>query len=485
MFLNRIKNKVIFPIVIVLVAAGFFGLLFATLQRQSASADADFQVEFEGAGFFDVASSGIGTRGVPATGEWTGSGVITLNIPMSATVTKARMIWTGRAVNFDADGVRLAVDGVDQGVFNADLQFSQFPWCCSSSGQLHESVDVTNFIMPGMHTYTISDHEHGLMPTGDFLNYGVGIWAVYAFTPTVGYSLTSPIENSQTIVYQGQDSFFRQWDPPRGPHTEVRCAEFNAATYVRVAELTHLVSGVDTWDQGTNAPRFRPVAVWHASGDGPVPPKDEIVMGDINKVPALAGHPNAAWYGPTDPVANPIPYPLQSYAGLEWDNFEMAVQVPAGHTWLCFQIESGDSQDLVGQVGIGNGGLEASGMWNLFTISFRDPTEVGIIDFYATAVSPNHVRANWETEFEIDHYGFNLYRSSVNDFATAELIHFELGDSANANGAFYTFNDFEPQLGKNYYWLEDIDNSGEITRYGSAQVNVSLIDLTFLPLLRK
>ncbi len=471
------KSRFILPIAISLIGFVVLIAIFVIMQRQNVSADADFQEEFRGVGYFSVVSGGTGTRGIPATGEWTGSGDIVLNLPDDAVIRKARLIWTGRSTNFDADGVLMAIDGVNVGRFNADLQFQQFPWCCSGAGQLHESVDVSAHIQPGTHTYTISDHEHGLSPVADNLNYGVGIWVVYEdLTPD-----PSDLE-SELIVYQGQDSFFRLWDPPRGPHTEARCVSFDPVDEVRKTELTHLVSGVDPWDTSTNAPRERSVAIWHATGNGPQPPPNEIAFGDTEKIPSLANHPNAEGVGPGAGVTDPVPYPLQSYAGLEWDNFTMELNVQPNDSWVCFQIESGDSQDLSNR---GNAGLDASGMWNLFAINVLIPSSVTLADFKATAVSPDHVIVNWRTEFEDNHFAFELYRSNVNDFATAELIHFEPGSSENANGASYRFDDQNPHLGNNYYWLVDKDNSGEETRHGPEDAHVSLIDTIFLPLLRR
>lgn len=445
-------------------------------EQKSVSADVDFFEVFRDNGNFFVASGGVGTRGVPLTGDWTGEGDITLDIPDTATIVLARMIWTGRSNAFDADGVAFARDGVPLGTFTADFQFEQDPWCCGGAAQLHESAVITNEILPGSHTYTISDHEHGVSPNTNNLNYGVGIWVVYEYNDP---ALPADLER-ETIVYQGQDSFFRSWAPPRGPHTEVRCATFPPSPRQRSADITHLVSGIDTWDSTNNVDRLRSVAVWSETGTGTPPPADEVDFTSGNDIPSLGlRQPDAIGYDPSGV------YPLQSYAQLEWDNFNMPeLIIPANDEWLCFQIESGDRFDLAG---LGGAGLDASGMWNLFALSIFDPTlSVDLVDFEATAVSPTNVQISWETASETDNFGFNLYRGETNDFDAAELVHFEpASTTSGADGAEYVVNNTVPSVGYYYYWLEDIDTSnGAKTLHGPVLVHVSLFSNEYLPLIQ-
>lgn len=453
-------------------------LLYFSVQNRynRLGADADFVPVFEDNGNFFVVSGGVGTRGNPATGDWTGSGDIVLEIPDTATIISARAIWTGRSGGFDANGVTLAVDGGVPTVLTADLQYEQSPWCCRSS-QIHESDDVTALIQPGTHTYTIAGHEHGMLPTGDELNYGVGIWAVYENTPA---GISGDLER-ETIIYQGQDSFFRNWGPARGPHTEVRCATFTPSPVERQVDMVHLVSGVDTWDTATNSTRLRSVAVWSETGVGPLPPEDERDFLGPDDTPTLALRPNSVGYVPEDDPN--ISYPLQSYAQLEWDNFDMTgLVVPADHEWLCFQIESGDHADLADEANVG---LEASGMWNLFALSIFNPElAVNLVGFEATAVSNSSVRLTWQTESEINNFGFNIYRSTTDEFDTAEIIHFEPSNAANQSGKIYRVDDDGLAFGTYYYWLEDIDtSSGETAVRGPISVEVPRFNQQYLPLI--
>ena len=441
------------------------------------AADADFVEVVRRVGNYGMVAGGIGTRGTPSTGVWTGTGDIVLDIPATATIEIARIIWTGRTDAYDADGVQLAVDGGPTNTINATIQYEQDPWCCSAQ-QRHESADITSLILPGLHTYTISDHEHGVSPTTDNLNYGVGIWVVYQ---------DSSEPYGETVVYQGQDSFFRDWRPARGPHTEVRCAEFTPDNiYARNADVIHLISGVDTWDERNNAFRLRGVAFWLEVGNGPLPPPDEATDPSDPPPPALSQRANAVGHDPGGV------FPIQSYAGLEWDNFQLAkgINVPAGDTWTCFQIESGDHANLSGldpDPDPDIGPFQASGMWNLFALRvYLTPTlSIDLTSFNASAGLDRQVDVDWETAAEVNNFGFNLYRAQTNQISEAEKIHFEPAAGMNG-GAVYGYTDTVPYDGNWWYWLEDIDTESNVkTIHGPVMVSVSRIRTNFLPLIIK
>lgn len=457
------------------------GSLFAT-PAAPVAADADFVEEFRGTGRYGFVADGVGTRGDPVTDTWTGSGTFTINIPATATVIKARLIWTGRSDAYDADGVRLERNGTDLGIMNDPnatdstlLQYEQDPWCCNAQ-QRHESVDVTSLVLPGVNVFTVSDHEHGLSPTSsENLNYGVGMWVVYQ---------DDSEPEGETVVYQGQDSFFRNWTPPRGPHTEVRCATFTADPTNRLVDVIHLVSGIDTYDLTNNTYRERSVAVWYESGSGNLPPAAETLdPGAVPPPPTMSSRATA------EGVALNNQFPLQSYAGLEWDNFANNgnLSVSAGEDWACFQIESGDSTNLSGLMppAPDPGPLQASGMWNLFAIRIRPvtPTAVTLTSFNARQQAALDVALTWSTEAEIDNFGFKLYRANTDQFAAAEEIHFEpsaLSDGSGM-GAAYEYVDSVAAFGDWWYWLEDIDTNGEKTLHGPVMVSVSRVHTLYVP----
>ncbi len=454
-------------------------LLINSTTPTPVSADADFVEIFNAVGNYAFVADGIGTRGDPDSGIWTGSGTITLDIPASATIHHARLVWTGRTVDtssgdafFDPDGVELSIDaGTPTQIMSNGVggeRYDQDPWFSDKTDdvrQVHESADVKHLVQPGSHDYTISDHEHGIDPNvgSNALNYGVGIWVVYEDVS---------VDPGQVIIFEGQDSFFRLRTPPRGPHSDVRCGTFPAATEPRLTEMSHFVSGVNPKGNHGGLPERRSTAFWYMSGSG-APPSDTA------PVPGLILTAGANGFDPQGQ------YPLGSYSQLEWDNFTPAgIVVDAGDTWLCFQIESGDSTDLTG-FGV-DGALDkpASGMWNFFAIKLLSvPTFVDLISFTASADTDRNVALRWETGAETNSFGFNLYRSPNDNFASREKIHFEPSavPGGTGTGAVYEYADVVPSYGQYYYWLEDVDTGGTIKLHAPLMVTVSPVLNLFLP----
>ena len=90
----------------------------------------------------------------------------------------------------------------------------------------------------------------------------------------------------------------------------------------------------------------------------------------------------------------------------------------------------------------------------------------------------------WATAQEVDNYGFNLYRASVDDFTQAELIHFEPSAIRGGivSGATYRYLDTPALYGKWWYWLADIDTHGVQTLYNpSVAIALQLQFQVYLP----
>ena len=472
---KRLNSSFTLWVIITITLLG--GLLLINVSTPTpVSADADFVEIFNETGNFAFVADGTGTRGDPDSGAWTGSGTVTFDIPASAIIHHARLVWTGRtvdtaggAITYDTDGVQLSIDGNTPSLLMSDgvggKRFFQDDWFSRFNEdvtQVHESADIISLVQPGLHTYTISDHEHGADPftTSNNLNYGVGIWIIYEDV-SVG--------SGQVIVFEGQDSFFRLWAPPQGPHSDVRCATFTAATEPRQTEMTHFVSGVDPKANTAGLPERRSNAFWFMTGSGALP--------NAAPEPGLFQDPNATGFDPQGQ------YPLGSYDNLEWDDFApTGVVVDAGDTWACFQIESGDSTNLAG---LGQLDLAASGMWNFYAIKIVSllPTSVDLISFSGVADVDKNVSVRWETGAEVDNFGFNLYRSAENDFATREKIHFEPSaiSGGTGTGSIYEYADAVSSFGHYYYWLEDVDTGGTTQLHGPIIVNVSPVLNIFLP----
>jgi len=157
----------------------------------------------------------------------------------------------------------------------------------------------------------------------------------------------------------GLDGFYWEFPPAAGPDTQVTCVTFGSENRARTMDMQMFVGGI----LGV-APRSN--RIWYAVGSGS-PPTD--IIGGGNSANILSG--------PLPPSAAP-PYPLNGEAG-QWDDFATTINIPAGATHACFQIESIDGRDPY------NG---ASGVWiELMTRLPVRPTAVSLANIGAHATS--------------------------------------------------------------------------------------------------
>jgi len=79
---------------------------------------------------------------------------------------------------------------------------------------------------------------------------------------------------------------------------------------------------------------------------------------------------------------------------------------------------------------------------------------------------------HWATAQEIDNYGFNIYRAPAENFAQAELIHFEPSaiHGGTGSGTIYRYLDIPALYGRWWYWLADLDTHGVETLYNPSVV---------------
>ncbi len=129
----------------------------------------------------------------------------------------------------------------------------------------------------------------------------------------------------------------------------------------------------------------------------------------------------------------------------------------------------------------------------------EDSAEVGIEDEGPTAIELLYLRAGpksggvlveWATLFEINTYGFWLYRGSDADPEHATPLVFVPAQGWLNLGAAYQVLDAGLPPGLTYYWLVEVENDGAETRYGpvSAWPGWNEADLpyrVYLPLLRR
>ncbi len=101
-----------------------------------------------------------------------------------------------------------------------------------------------------------------------------------------------------------------------------------------------------------------------------------------------------------------------------------------------------------------------------------DPTSVQLADF-SGAVKPDHILLSWETVSEVNNLGFNVYRSDAANGAQS-LISATMIPANNpgaTQGSTYSFQDTNVQPGVTYYyWLEDLDATGQASKAGPVAV---------------
>ena len=88
--------------------------------------------------------------------------------------------------------------------------------------------------------------------------------------------------------------------------------------------------------------------------------------------------------------------------------------------------------------------------------------------YWAKAV-PEGVLLKWETEWEIDSYGFAVLRSDSGRLSDASEIAFVPAEGhGQGGGAAYSYLDrLEGAIGREYtYWLAEVDTNGQRTIYG-------------------
>lgn len=108
------------------------------------------------------------------------------------------------------------------------------------------------------------------------------------------------------------------------------------------------------------------------------------------------------------------------------------------------------------------------------SMTLERPTYVELRNFSATALSDTAVQVAWETAVEIDHAGFNVYRSPTPDGALTRVNTVLIASQGTqGQGASYVLTDIVTP-GVWYYTLEDIDNYGVATRHGPLAVDVSV-----------
>jgi hypothetical protein len=122
-------------------------------------------------------------------------------------------------------------------------------------------------------------------------------------------------------------------------------------------------------------------------------------------------------------------------------------------------------------------------------IRLRAPTAIELLYLRATP-KDRGILVEWATLYEIDTYGFRLYRGTESYLPGAELVSFVAGRGSPEQGAAYQYLDPGLVPGRYYYWLVEVENGGRETPYGPAEAwsspgDADLAYRFYLPILQR
>ncbi len=114
--------------------------------------------------------------------------------------------------------------------------------------------------------------------------------------------------------------------------------------------------------------------------------------------------------------------------------------------------------------------VQADGInsYSPFVLKVSAPTAVNLASFTATP-SADHNLIAWETASELHNLGFNLWRGISASAPDVKLNEYVIPSQApgGTEGFAYSYDDFDITSSVTYYyWLEDVDLNGTITRHG-------------------
>ena len=143
-----------------------------------------------------------------------------------------------------------------------------------------------------------------------------------------------------------------------------------------------------------------------------------------------------------------------------------------GSTWV--QVGGAPALSTVGSNHCAQvSGITTSGAWTLAT---GTPTAVTLNYFTATHVGDHNTLA-WETVSELHNLGFNLWRGTSVSGPNVKLNDLLIPSQApgGTDGYAYSYNDFAiTNSASYYYWLEDVDLNGTVTRHGPVMADQTL-----------
>lgn len=101
---------------------------------------------------------------------------------------------------------------------------------------------------------------------------------------------------------------------------------------------------------------------------------------------------------------------------------------------------------------------------------------VTLSSFTAVLTSDLHVKIAWIAESEVNHSGYNIFRSELNDIATAVRVNASILDNGTENGTQITYAYTDSEVYQNatyFYWLESVSLDGVTEYYGPLTVTIN------------
>ncbi len=165
-------------------------------------------------------------------------------------------------------------------------------------------------------------------------------------------------------------------------------------------------------------------------------------------------------------------------AGLSGDRVQIWTRSSAGPaSWnriggIVTTSDVGGVRTAAFTVSSGKNGPKAT---TYYTIANEDQTlPVELSAFVGTYTTSNGITLSWTTQSENNLLGYNVFKNSVSDLATAERANFSLIAGTNTTQEHvYTYSDKDLEANEYYYWLENIEMDGTSMMHGPVKVIVT------------
>ena len=110
------------------------------------------------------------------------------------------------------------------------------------------------------------------------------------------------------------------------------------------------------------------------------------------------------------------------------------------------------------------------------TFALRDSAPLAVLLASLSAEArPGHVLLAWETTSELHNQGFNVLRSTTPEAEPDRMAFVPSSAPGSTQGSSYSWQDAKVEPGNTYwYWLEDVDLAGTVTRHGPVSVTYAL-----------